>query len=156
MSALPLLEPLERSRSGTPESLQQLLGDAQLAGLPASTTDLHFDAATHAGTRKWLVQFTAERADINRFHALSPGLRRCRPLRFDDRHHLLTTPAGGSAPRDGPHRGVEYVPAEPEFPWWDPELRGPGRLFVFGTPAFDFVELIVDDTRNRITIRVIT
>jgi hypothetical protein len=156
MSALPLIDRPNLTCTSTPEPLRQLLDGAQLAGLPPSATDLQFDAAVLGDTRKTLVQFNADRSDVNRFHALSPGLRRCRPLRFDERHHLLTTPLSGNAPRDGPLGSAEYVPAEPEFPWWNPELCGPGRLYAFGTPTFDFVEVIVDDLQSRVTIRIIS
>jgi hypothetical protein len=156
MSALLLIDRPQPRFSTTPEPLRPVLDGAHLAGLPPSATDLRVEGACLEGTHKTLVQFHADRADINRFHALSAGLRRCRPLRFDDRHHLLTTPLSANAPRDGPPNSVEYVPAEPEFPWWDPELHGPGRLYAYGTTAFDFVEVIFDDAHDRVTIRIIS
>lgn len=149
MSALALHAPvLKLATTSVPQPLRQFFREAELAELPSSVWDVHFDTDSSGGCRKTLLSFSANRADINLFILLSPGLGRTQSTRIGD-----FVAAASGAPSPTTLDGV--IGHEPDFPWWDVDPAGPGRRYAYTTQNMDFVEVIIDDLKPTVFIRSI-
>jgi hypothetical protein len=154
MSALPLHAPTIRLAStSVPEALHRLFERARLAEPPLSVEDLHFDAHVTPTSERILLAFRADQADVNLLVLLSPALREHEPTEYGDGFNLRTAPAEGPDFADAPAGACEYILQEPDCPWWQPTLDGPGRRWVYRTTDFDLVQVIVDDERGRVLLR---
>ncbi len=156
MTALPISElAIETASNHSLGPLKRLFSRTQLADLPASARDLRYDTDHRPGVRKTLLTFTADRADVMLFVALSPALRQADPQRLYSHIRLAGRFFDGPSGGNDNQMHNEEITAELDFPWWRPDVDGQGRRFAYNTPAFDFVEVIIDEERGRVYIRAI-
>jgi hypothetical protein len=117
-----------------PEPVRAILARAGLAELPIHATDLGVETIRGYGWSETRLAFAAPPRDVNRFllEAPSPAVRA----------------APGASTLDGP------APESFDVPWWGSESVGAGCVMRWATEGGDVAEVVVDEARTRVWIRV--
>jgi hypothetical protein len=141
--------PFHRDREGHDACgpLVEIFDDADLAPVPGTAVGVRLDTDQSGDSTKTLITMCMHRSDLNRFLALSPGVRRA-----VQRGAGRTGPLAMREPRTDAEQGAVD---EPDFPWWRVSDPNRTRRFSYSTSRYDFVEVIVDESCDRLLLRVI-
>jgi hypothetical protein len=122
---------LHLATARAPEPIRAILARAGLAELPAHATDVAVETIRGYGWVETRLAFAAPPREINLFLLESHG----------------ALPALGE-PFEAP------APESFDVPWWSRETAGAGRLVRWATEGGDVAEVVVDEARTHVWLRV--
>jgi hypothetical protein len=130
-----------------------ILRMARLGAIPSCATDVRCGGVGDSARGAYSLRFTAPAEEINRFIASSPELRVRAPQTLDPEHMYL--PNTQRTPDNSePGKQVFYMP-DARFPWFDPAVRGKGRLYVIPRDSqSNSGEVVIDDEKQTVYVRV--